>query len=135
MSWFNQVKFVYTSTITLLMTFLWTVILAAFFGESINFQLFFTIIVISNIGIAFLRKGMDAKLCLFISMVPIVLFELLTSKEVFLAILDIGFSALLMTKLLGEEKGDINYDEYKREFTKGIFGIFAIGFIYNMSRW
>lgn len=117
------------------MTFLWTVILATFLGESINFQLFFIILVMSNIGIVLFRKGINAKLCLFISMVPIVFFELLTSKEVFFAILDIGFSALLLTKLLGEEKGDINYDEYKRDFTKGIFSIFAIGFIYNMSRW
>lgn len=135
MSWFNQVKFIYTSTITLLMTFLWTVVLATFFGDSITFQLFFIILVISNIGIVFLRKGIDAKLCLFIAIVPIALFQLLTSKEVFLAVLDIGFSALLLTKLLGEEKNDVNYDEYKRGFTKGLFGIFTVGFIYNMSRW
>ena len=135
MSWFNQVKFFYTSTIALLITFIWTIIMSIAFKENISFQLFFLIVVMSNIGRYLLRLGNNPKLCLALSVIPIALIEFLTSSEPFFAIINIIFSSALILKLFKEEKDDINYDEYKRIFLHGIYYIFAAGIIYNFMRW
>lgn len=135
MSWFNQVKFFYTSTIALLITFIWTIIMSIAFKENISFQLFFLIVVMSNIGRYLLRLGNNPKLCLALSVIPIALIEFLTSSEPFFAIINIIFSSALILKLFKEEKDDINYDEYKRIFLHGIYYIFATGIIYNFMRW
>lgn len=134
MSWFNQVKFFYTSTITLLATFIWAVIVAILFNINISFQLFFLIVVMSNVGRYFLRRGMNPKLCLLISIVPIALVEFLTSSEALFAVLNIGFSLLFMVKLFKEEKNDINYDEYKKVFLFGVYCIFASGAIFSFMK-
>lgn len=135
MSWINQVKFFYTSTITLLATFIWSVIMAVLFFQDISFQLFFLIIVMSNVGRYILRLGINPKLCLVISIVPIALVEFLTSSEVVLAILNIGFSCLIIEKLFKEEGNDVNYDEYKNIFLHGIYYIFITGVLYSFMRW
>lgn len=135
MVWINQVKFFYTSTITLLATFIWSVIVAVLFFQDISFQLFFLIIVMSNVGRYILRRGINPKLCLIISILPIALVEFLTSNEVFFAILNIGFSCLLILKLFKEEENGVNYDEYKSTFLHGIYYIFTAGVLYSFMRW
>lgn len=135
MSWFNQVKFFYTSTITLLITFIWAVITSIVFKVEISFQLFFLVILMSNIGRYYFRKGINPKLCLALAMIPIVIIELLTSFEPFFAVLNIVFSTFVMEKLFKEEKNDINYDEYKRLFLHGLYYMFAAGIIYSLMKW
>lgn len=135
MSWINQVKFFYTSTITLLATFIWSVVVAVLFFQDISFQLFFLIIVMFNVGRYILRRGINPKLCLVISILPIALIEFLTSSEFFLAILNTGFSCLLIVKLFKEEGNDVSYDEYKNIFLHGIYYIFITGVLYSFMRW
>ena len=134
MSWFNQVKFFYTSTITLLITFIWTVILGLAFNQEIGFQLFFMIFIMSNLSRYLLRRGINPKVCLFVALIPIVIIEILTSSEAFLTILNIGFSGNIISKLLKEEKDDINYEEYKRVFIRGVYYMFGAGIIYGLMR-
>ena len=134
MSWFNQVKFFYTSTITLLNTFIWTVILGLVFNQEIGLQLFFIIFIMSNLSRYLLRRGINPTVCLFGALIPIAITEFLISSEAFLAILNIGFSGYIISKLLKEEKNDINYEEYKRVFIRGVYYIFGSGIIYGLMR-
>lgn len=135
MSWFNQVKFFYTTTVTLLITFIWSVLLSIIFNQQISFHLFFFITVMSNIGRYLLRKGKNPIIIIVLSLLPIVVIEFLTCGELFFGIINIAFSSLLMVKLFKEEKNGISYDEYKRFFLHGIYYIFTSAVIYSFMKW
>lgn len=135
MSWINQVKFFYTSTITLLATFIWAVITGLLFNQSINFQLFFAMIIMSNLGRYALRRGINPNGCLVITVAPIAVVQFLISSEPFYAVINIVFSCFLALKLIKEEKNNVNYDEYKRMFIHGVYYIFCASIIYSLMKW
>lgn len=135
MSWFNQVKFFYTSTIILLITFVWTVIMNVIFNINISFGLFVLLLVMSNLGRYILRRGINPKLCLVMSIFPICVVEIFITRDIFFAILNTIFSSFVIIKLFREENSDISYEEYKRQLSKGIYCIFGVGIIYSFMTW
>lgn len=134
MSWINQVKFFYTTTITLMVTFIWTAIISALFRLNITFELFFIVFIGSNIARYLLRRGTNPKVCLFIGMLPIVIVEFIISNEPLLAIFNITFSSIFILKILKDEISDVNYQDYKREFIRGIYYIFIASIGYSIIR-
>lgn len=135
MSWCNQVKFFYTSTVTLLITFIWAVVMNVIFNINISFQLFVLLLVMSNLGRYILRRGINPKLSLLISIVPICIVEIFITRDIFFAILNTIFSSFVIIKLFREENSDISYEEYKRQLSKGIYCIFGVGVIYSFMTW
>lgn len=132
MSWFNQVKFFYTTAITMLAVFIWSSIIGALFKLDITFELFFLILIGSNLARYLLRRGINSKICLLSAIIPIGIVEFMISSEPLFAILNIIFAGMIMLQLLKEEPSDINYEEYKRLFIRGVYYIFAVAIMYSI---
>lgn len=134
MSWFNQVKFFYTTAITMLAAFIWSAIIGALFKLDITFELFFLILIGSNLARYLLRRGINSKICLLSAVIPIGIVEFMISSEPLFAILNIIFAGMIVLQLLKEEQSDISYDEYKRLFIRGVYYIFGVATMYSIIR-
>lgn len=134
MSWFNQVKFFYTTAITMLAAFIWSAIIGALFKLDITFELFFLILIGSNLARYLLRRGVNSKICLLSAIIPIGIVEFMISSEPLFAILNIIFAGMIVLQLLKEEQSDISYEEYKRLFIRGVYYIFAVATMYSIIK-
>jgi len=117
-----------------MVTFIWIAIISTLFRFNITFELFFIILIGSNIARYFLRRGTNAKVCLLIAIVPISIIEFIISSKTLFAILNIVFSSIVILRLLKDEMADVNYEDYKREFIRGIYFMFGASIVYSLTR-
>lgn len=132
MNLFNGVKLFYTTTKIFMITFIWALLISTLFRLNITFELFFIIFIGSNIARYLFKRGTNTNWSLLTGIVAISMIEFFLSKDPFLATLNITFASIVLLKLLSDENSEISYQDYKKEFIRGIYYIFIGSIIYSI---
>lgn len=133
MSWSEQVRIYYDITFSMLTSIVWMIVTALVFSKDMKFSIFILMMISILSSKYLLRKGKKVETCIAVSLIPIIVYELL-SQEIIIAIVDIIFVALISAVLLRETNENINYDRYKNIFINGISFIFIASIICSLFK-
>ncbi len=133
MSWSEQVRLYYDITFSMLTSVVWMIVTALIFSKDMKFSIFILMMISILTSKYLLRKGKKVEICIGVSLIPIIVYEIF-SQEIVIAIGDIIFVALISAVLLRETNENINYDRYKNIFINGISYIFIASIICSMFK-
>jgi hypothetical protein len=125
MSWFRQIKTLYSATYLLLLYIVWILVSSIFLSNELSFNNYLIIL-----GTIFLMEYLYCKEYKkhIILAIPLVLggIALLVSESLYLAILNYIFLVVCVIVIYKDEGSQINYEEYRRKWITGSYLILAL---------
>jgi hypothetical protein len=125
MSWFRQIKTLYSTTYVLLLYIIWTLVSCIFLYNKIYFNVF-----LITLGTVFLMEYLYVKEYkkYIVLGVPLLIGALVLwlTLDLYLCMLNFVFIAASVILVFRDEEGNVNYNEYKNKWIVGGYTIFAL---------
>lgn len=125
MSWFRQIKTLYSTTYVLLLYILWTLVSTMFLSNDVSFNVYLiallTVFLMEFLYCKEYKKYIAIGVPLLIGGIALIL-----NYKLYLALLNFVFIVMATIIIYLDEGRQINYSEYKTKWINGAYVIFAL---------
>lgn len=125
MSWFRQIKTIYSTTYVLLLYILWTLVSTMFLSNQVSFNIYLIALLTVFLMEIFYCKEYKKYTTI---VVPLLIggIALILNYKLYLALLNFAFLVMATIIIYLDEGRQINYSEYKTKWINGAYVIFAL---------